>query len=298
MIDALKAADPTMRRGAFLAIGRMVDNARTWSAVDAARNHIGLIAPKDLVPAEPELAAALQDADPKIRNRAAIALSYADPTDKHALPIFTNVLTERDLQYIGLSISGLKAMGGLAKPAVPALEHVLAADPDEMVRWDAAKALVQIEGPTACAPLEQAIVKYRDGREAQIRTTLAISPPCPRIIPTLIATFPDEYPADSDSLTALSKMGSPAVPALAAALKRSNLYVRQNAAEALAGMKPLPPDAARALETALMDKNSDVRYMATDALQTVGGDAQRAAEATQKHDQQAKAEKPAPDNHL
>jgi hypothetical protein len=141
-------------------------------------------------------------------------------------------------------------------------------------------------------------VKDRDGRIPQIRTTLEINPPCPRIIQTLIATFPDEYTPDSDATTALSRIGSPAVPALAAALKSSNLYVRQNAAEALAGMKPLPPDAVRALTTALKDKNSDVRYSATAALQTVGGDAQRAAEAADKRNQQAKAEKPKPDTRL
>ena len=73
MIDALKGGDPTMRAGAFMAIGTMVDNAKTFSADSAARNHIGIVAPKDLAPAEPELAAALQDADPKIRSRAAIA---------------------------------------------------------------------------------------------------------------------------------------------------------------------------------------------------------------------------------
>jgi HEAT repeat protein len=298
LIDALKSADPTMRAGAFLTIGRMVDNAIAFSADDAARNHIGIIAPKDRVPAEPELVAALQDTDPKIRNRAAIALNYADPTDKRALPIFINVLTERDVQSIGLAISGLKAMGDAAKPAVPALEHALATDEDVLIRSDAAKALVQIEGQAACAPLEQAIKKDRDWRTPQIRTMLGINPPCPRIIPALIATFADEYPGDSDALTALSKMGVAAVPALAAALKSSNLYVRQNSAEALAGMKPLPPDAARALVTSLNDKNSDVRDTAIAALRTVGGDAQQAAEAADKRDQQTKAEKPKPDTHL
>ena len=74
--------------------------------------------------------------------------------------------------------------------------------------------------------------------------------------------------------------------------------MRENAAEALTGMKPLPPNAVPALVTALKDKNSDVRSMAITALQTVGGDAQRAAEAADKHDQQASADKPKPDTRL
>src|SRR5260370_13719130 len=55
MIDALRGKDPTMRAGAMMTIAAMVGNARMFSADDAARNHIGIVAPKDLAPAEPEL---------------------------------------------------------------------------------------------------------------------------------------------------------------------------------------------------------------------------------------------------
>ena len=299
LLGALKGNDPTMRAGAIMTINRMVSNARMFSSADnAARNHFGIITPKDLAPARAELAAALQDPDPKIRSEAAIVLNYADPTDKRAIPILIGLLAEGDRQFIGSAISGIKAMGSAAKPAVPALEHALAADPDVTVRMDAAQALVQIEGPAACAPLEQAIVKDHDGRVGQIRTTLAIIPPCPHIIPTLMATLGDERLYDSQEIAALSRMGSSAVPELAAALKTSNLYVRQNSADALAGMKPLPPDAVRALQFALKDKNSDVRATAIASLRTAGGEAQQAAEAAEKRDQQATAEKPKLDTRL
>ncbi len=82
------------------------------------------------------------------------------------------------------------------------------------------------------------------------------------------------------------------------ALKSSNLYLRKNAADALAAMKPLPPDAVHTLVTALKDKNSDVRNSAIDALEKVGGEAQRAAEAAEKRDQQAKTETPKPDTRI
>jgi hypothetical protein len=223
LIDALKRGDPSMRAGAIMTIERMVYNARTLSTDYIARNHVVIVTPNDLAPAEPELAAALRDPDLNIRNGAAIALNYADPNDRRALPIFIDAISERNLRFIDQSISGVQAMGSLAMPAVPVLEHALAPDPDVTIQVDAGKALVQIEGEKACVPLEQAIAKDRDWRSGHIGTLLGINPPCPRLIATLIGTFRDEYPADSNAVAALSKMGSLAVPALAAALKSSNL---------------------------------------------------------------------------
>ena len=291
LIDALKSHDPTLRAGALMTIETMVG----WSVEGMVWNgHPVVVAPKDVAPAEPELAAALADPDPKIRSAAAIVLNYIDPNDKRALPILISLVAERNVQFIGSAIKGLQASGSAAKAAVPALEHLLS-DDNVGLRWDAAKALVQIEGQSACAPVAQAIKRDREWRTPLIRTMLTINPPCLRNIPTLIATFPEEYPADEVATTALSKMGSPAVPALAAALKSSNLYMRQNATDTLAGMKPLPPDAVRALLFALKDKNSEVRRSAIAALRTVGGEAQRTAESTDRHPEGANTENPGPD---
>ena len=93
-------------------------------------------------------------------------------------------------------------------------------------------------------------------------------------------------------------MGSAAVPALAASLRSPNLYVRQNATETLAAMKPLPPDAVRALQYALKDKNSDVQDTAISALRTVGGEARRDAEVVEKRDRHPDAEKAQIDTHV
>ena len=148
---------------------------------------------------------------------------------------------------MGAAIEGLADVGSVAKPAVPVLKHALATDWEVTVRWDAAKALAQIEGQGACASLERAIVTDKDWRDGYVPTIVGISPPCPRLIPTLIETFRDEreYASLSRTLMALANTGATAVPALAAALKNRNLYVRQNAAETLAAMKPLPPEANR-----------------------------------------------------
>jgi hypothetical protein len=74
--------------------------------------------------------------------------------------------------------------------------------------------------------------------------------------------------------------------------------VRQNSAEALAGMKPPPPEAVRALLPSLKDKNSEVRGTAIAALRTVGSEAQRAAEPAGKRNERTNAETPEPDTRL
>ncbi len=112
----------------------------------------------------------------------------------------------------------------------------------------------------------------------------------------LIAYLGEQPP--SDSVGPLSEIGAPAVPALASALKSSHLYVRQNAAAALAGMKPIPPDAIAALTAALKDPSSDVRSSATNALLHVGGEAQKAAEAAQNNEALPGDKLPGPDNRL
>ena len=142
--------------------------------------------------------------------------------------------------------------------------------------------------------MERAIVANKDWRDGFVPTIVAISPPCPRLILTFIETFRDEreYASLSRTIMALANIGPVAVPALTASLKSPNLYVRQNAAETLAAMKPLPPDAVRALQYALQDRNSDARDTAISALRTVGGEAQRDAEAAEKREQQAATEKP------
>ena len=299
MIEAITNGDPTMRSGSILTIYQIIGKTRTMSPEYDARHHFVPITPDDLAPAKAEFAAALHDPNPRARAAAAVALNYADPKDQRPLPILTDLVSERNVEFIGAAIQGLKDAGSLARPAVPALEHVLATDSDVVLKWQTASALAQIEGQGACAPLERAIVTNKDSRDGFVPTIVAIRPPCPRLIPTLIETFRDEreYASLSRTVMALADMGPAAVPALAASLKSHNLYVRQNAAETLAAMKPLPPDAVSALQYALQDRNSDVRNTAISALRTAGGEAQRDVEAAEKRDQQAATEKPKLDNH-
>src|SRR5271166_3428890 len=108
--------------------------------------------------------------------------------------------------------------------------------------------------PTACAPLTQAIVDSKDNflRESAVAAIGLLWPSCPQTIPTLIGTL-----GGLDSLGYLSglelgKIGQPAIPAITAALKSSDLKTRQAAAEAFVRMNAaLTPEVVDALTTAL-----------------------------------------------
>ena len=262
LFDQLRGSDPEMRKGAL----RAIDTMAGWSQMSrcGATQDKNRIEPKDLDPVVPELTGALKDSDPETQSYAAFALYYVDPTDLRVLPIFIRLVMGGDGSSAGSAIEALQKMGSAAKPAIPALEHALAKDQHSYIRTPAGQALAKIEGVGACSALENALAHDPDNRSNLLRTILGIKPPCPNLTQMLIANLGEQPP--SDSVGPLSEIGPAAVPALASALKSSNLYVRQNAAEALAGMKPIPPDAIQALTAALKDPNSDVRSSATTAL--------------------------------
>ena len=177
MLEALKSGDPTMRSGAILTIYQIIGNTRTMTPEYNALHHFVPITPDELAPAKAEFAEALRDPSPRVRNAAAIVLNYIDPKDQRPLPILVDLVSERNVEFIGAAIQGLKDAGSVAKRAVPALEHVVAADSDVVLQWQAANALAQIEGQGACAPLERAIVTNKDWRDGFVPTIVAISPP-------------------------------------------------------------------------------------------------------------------------
>ena len=294
LFDQLRGNDPEMRKGAL----RAIDVMAGWSQMPTKRQRAdkNRIEPKDLDPVLPELTGALKDSDPETQGYAAFALHFADSTDPRVLPIFIRLVTDGDGSSYGSAIEVLQAMGPAAKPAIPALQHALAKDQHSYIRTLAGDALARIEGVGACSALEKARADDPENRDDLLRTILGINSPCPNLTQVLIAYLGEQPP--SDSVGPLSEIGAAAVPALARALKSSNLYIRQNAAEALAGMKPIPPDAIAALTAALKDPNSDVRSSATTGLLKVGGEAQKAAEAAQKSEAPPGDKLPGPDNRL
>jgi HEAT repeat protein len=137
----------------------------------------------------------------------------------------------------------------------------------------------------ACEPLARALVNDKDAnvRTAAITAMTIVRPPCPQALAALTGILGQRQFWVPD---ALARLGKPAVPALAAALRSPDLYVREQAVAALAQMKPLTPQSVQALMIALKDKNLDVRSAAAVALQNAGGEAERAALAEQAREQQ------------
>jgi hypothetical protein len=121
---------------------------------------------------------------------------------------------------------------------------------------------------------------------------VALWPACPQAIPALIGTLGNRALSATDEL---AKLGKPAIPALAAALKSPDLYVREDAVKALAQMKPLSPEAVHALMLAMKDESLDVSSAAATALQDVGGEATRAALAEQSREERIYAQRSRPD---
>ena len=97
-------------------------------------------------------------------------LNYIDPKDQRPLPILVDLVSERNVEFIRAAIQGLKDAGSVAKRAVPALEHVVAADSDvvtpngkQQTRWPKSKA--------------KALVLPWNERSSQTKTGATVSSP-------------------------------------------------------------------------------------------------------------------------
>ena len=340
LVKALADDDPRMRAGAAETLVHIRLRPTNEVGVRYAK-------PEDLAPAVPLLAKLLNDPDEEVRDRAALALAYADPGDQRAAPIIGQILDrggayETPHFFKTDAIAALQNMGSNANSAVPALARVLAGYPDANTCELAARALGKIGGAEACAALTKAIVGSKNDEargwnndavsavnEVRIGAADAIveiSPVCPQTIPILMATLGKPWSASG----ALTKLGSPAVPALVTASKSPNLSVREEAVQTLAAITPVPPAAAHALTLALRDASLDlntrqaavgalanvkpptpeavdglmlalkdpsntIRSTAATALQDLGGEAGRVARAELKHEQLAAAQSSQPD---
>ncbi len=296
LAKALKDKDPRVRAGAAHALGQMVKPPLVvWSSPDqpfgTRTGQAASASAADLAPAAPGLAEALQDPDSSVRNQAAIALALVAPNDKRAVPILVQLLEGADKPLREAALAALDGMGESAKDAVPAVERVLATDKDSHAAGQAAHVLGSTAGAAACEPLAHAIADSKDNfvRESAVAAMGRLWPACPQTIPTLMGTFGGGF----DSLAYLSglelgKIGKPAIPALTAALKSTDLKTRQAAAQAFVRMNaPLTPEAVDALTVALGDKDSAVRSRAAGSLHNAGGAAEQAAHAEEKREEEA-----------
>ncbi|MGH6628486.1 MAG: HEAT repeat domain-containing protein, partial [Burkholderiales bacterium] len=274
---ALKDDDPRVRLGAAIALREIGAPAKA---------------------ALPDLLIALNDKSvvrehgfdaPAVRYQAAQAIVSIDPKQELVVPILVEALADQNPVTRISAAESLGKMGAIAQAAVPNLEHALAADSDGLVRVFAAHALGEINGSNACAVLTRLLKTDKDAsvRARAARVIATLRPTCSQASPALIDALADR---STSAIDTLAKLGKPAVPALTEALKSPDLYVREDAVKALAGMEPLPDEAVQALIRALGDKSFKVSSEAARALQDVGGEAERAALAEQDREERYYAE--------
>lgn len=295
LVKALKDKDSRVRAGAAEALGMMVKPPGAERYFDPEQPfgtpaRLPSASAAALAPAVPGLTEALQDPDLNVRNQAAIALALVAPNEKRAVPILVQLLQGSDKALREAALAALDAMGESAKDAAPTAERMLDTDTDRREAGEAAHVLGSIAGAAACDPLARAIADSKDNfvRQSAIAVMGRLWAACPQTIPTLIGTFGGDDQVAFSSVRALRKIGQPAMPALAAALKSPDPKTRQSAAQAFAGMNAaLTPEAVDALTVALGDKSSEVRSDAAQSLHNAGGAPEQAALAEQKREEQA-----------
>jgi HEAT repeat protein len=196
-----------------------------------------------LKPRVPQLVAALKSKDPATRRKAANTLGLAGAEAKAAVPALVEALKDSDSQARGYAASALAAVG---PRAVPALLKAAEASPDRQVRGLAYQAL-------------------GDSRPADDAT--------PRALVAALGD-PDREVRGAAQL-GLIRLGRPAAPALAKALREKEAAVRRLAAETLQELGPDAKAAAADLVAALRDDDEDVRDAAGRALDVIDPDFRR-----------------------
>lgn len=272
VVEALKDPDADIRRDAVFVLLRFA-----WLAEDAL----------------PALITALQDADVKVRGGAALTLSswpaYTGPMAKDAIPVLIRVLEDMD-EDIRQAV--IEVFRNIRPPqpqeAIPALIKALN-DVNESVRSGAVGALGNAE-PTEnviraiSAALYDANIGVRQdavfvlGKFA--RNGIVSAPK--EAVPSLIAMLRDSKQGAEvrqDAVEVLAHIGpgaADAVPALIAALRDPESFIRRDVAWALGDMGAVATGAVPALMTALRDPEWSVRFAAAFALGEIGPDAKDA----------------------
>lgn len=158
-------------------------------------------------------------------------------------------------------------VGTAGDAALPLLEPWLRST-DRDRRWWAVRALAAIGTPKAAAALIAALDDPDPDVRACAVVGLATLRPAEAVAP-LVARLsdPSAYVARL-AADALARIGTPAVPALIAALEKGDVATRAGAARALWVIRP--EEAIPALCAALDDPSALVSYYAEDALEQMG----------------------------
>lgn len=194
------------------------------------------------------LAEGLKDKDPVVRKHAIFALSNSGSAAKAAIPALIEALKDENPASMAavLAADMLGKFGPEAKEAVPALVQALESKFPAHV-GSAVDALGNI-GPEAKAAVPALIKLMHKPAALVVRIE-----------------------------SALSRIGTPAVPALIETLNAKEDWVRLHAARALRDMTPPPREAVPALTRLLKNEHSGVQQIAREALKKIDPEAAKRA---------------------
>jgi HEAT repeat protein len=184
----------------------------------------------------PQLMEALDDNS--VRAVATAKLGQLGPAARPAVPPLLRQLQERDRSIRELARAALDRIGLDRETTAPALGRILEDDTSELRFW-AAETLVGLD------------VAYAG-----------------RAIPVLFQGFQANSAFHDRAVQALTKLGTPAVPALLRAVQDPGAHLRAGAVETLGGIHA--PEIAPALFGALKDADDAVRHRAAYALERSG----------------------------
>jgi HEAT repeat protein len=227
------------------------------------------------------LAAALQDADPRVRAAAARVLHREAPgrlaSLRSAQPTVSLLEEARGAQGLFPDAELVRALAAPGPPALPPLTAALR-DGDPAVRWHAAAALMQLEGqgraavPGLLAAMDDEVWEVRNAAGRALEEVVAAAD-----APVLAAALAD--PSEETryhAARALARLGpgaAAALPALVTALGDPDWEVRMESAWAVAAAGPRGRPALPALVANLGDAEPQVRASAAWTIAAVGTDA-------------------------
>jgi HEAT repeat protein len=223
---------------------------------------------------------ALKHNDPDVRFSAAQRLVDVGPAAKFASGAVNEQLKEEKVSWVRVKL--VEALWVIEKPPVqslmPTLLEALKDEKSEVARANACNVIGQFGA--LGKPGVAALAKALNDKDPTVRVEAAmalgeIGPGAKAAIGALLDTLkPKEINfAEPFVLTALGKIGEPAVPALKSALTAPEYRLRRGAADALAMIGPAAADTIDPLGKMLAAPEADLRGLAVRALGKIGKDA-------------------------
>jgi len=258
-VNQLKDTDPSARKAAAEALKRMGS---------AAHNAV------------PGLLDTLKDGNSDVVVSARSALNAIGTGHASLLPLLRRYLKDENADVRLFAAGGLGRIGAEASPAVPELVVALG-DSDEHVRVAAAVALGAI-GPGAGAGVPTLVKAATESDSKLFRSVasnalLSIRQERAVGIKSLVELSKEANYVGDMAVLSLVEIGSEAVPALIAATQAEDPMLRASAIAILGQMGSHARSAMPAVKAALRDGQDYVRQAARDALQRIAppGDSKR-----------------------